>query len=94
MRKPVGRAGGVPIAGCEIVIVRPATVADVDRDDVPVFAATVNLTVPPPVPDPPDAILIHELCSKADQLQPAVVPTENEAAPPARATDWDVGETE
>jgi hypothetical protein len=77
----------VPIAGCEIVIVRPATVADADRDDVPVFAATVNLTVPLPVPDPPDAILIHELCSETDQAQPADVATAKDAGPPARAMD-------
>jgi hypothetical protein len=93
-RKPVGAAGAVPIAGCEIVIVRPATVADVDRDEVPVCAATVNLTVPLPVPDAPDVILSHELCSEADQLQPVEVVTAKEAEPPARATDCDVGDTE
>lgn len=84
----------MPIAGCEIVIVRPATVADVERDDVPVCAATVNLTVPPPVLDPPDVILSHELCSEADQVQPVEVVTAKEAEPPVRGTDCDVGDTE
>ena len=60
---------------------------------MPVFAATVNVTVPLPVPVAPAAMLIHELCSELDQLQPAGDVTKNEAGAPARATVCDVGET-
>lgn len=94
MRMPAGAAGAVPIAGCEMLMVRPATVADTDRDVVAVFAVTLNVTVPFPVPDTPDEMLIQALCSEADQVQPAGDVTANAAAPPARATVCDAGETE
>jgi hypothetical protein len=57
------------------------------------FASTVKVTFPFPVPDSPDAMLIHELCSDADQVQPTGAVTENAAVPPARATVVDAGET-
>ena len=61
---------------------------------MPVFGATVNVTVPVPDPDAPDAMLSQELCSDADQAHPAAAVTEYETGPPARATVCDVGETE
>ena len=94
MRMPAGAAGAVPIGGCEMLMVRPATVADTVRDVVAVFAVTLKVTVPFPFPDAPEAMLIHELCSDADQLHPADAVTANAAGPPARATVLDVGETE
>ncbi|MGB2713118.1 MAG: hypothetical protein WBC51_03000 [Vicinamibacterales bacterium] len=61
---------------------------------MPVFGATVNVTVPFPDPDAPDAMVSQELCSEADHVHPAMVVTANAAGPPARATVRDVGETE
>ena len=94
MRKPVGAAGGVPIAGCEIVTPLPAIVADVERDDVALFAPILNVTVPLPVPEAPEAMLIQELCSDSDQVHPLDAVTANDVDPPARATERDTGETE
>jgi hypothetical protein len=48
-------------AGCVTVNVRPAIVRVPLRCAVPVFAAAVKRTVPPPVPDWPDVTVIHEL---------------------------------
>jgi hypothetical protein len=76
------------------VTLRPAIVAVVEREEEAVFAATFNVTVPLPDPLAPLAMLIQELCSDADQAHPAVAVTLNEAGPPARATDREVGETE
>jgi hypothetical protein len=73
--------------------VRPAIVADAVRDCVPVFAPTENVTVPLPLPDPPVEMLNHDDCSDAVHAHPAGDVTANDTGPPARTTDWDVGET-
>jgi hypothetical protein len=59
-----------------------------------VLATTVKVTVPFPLPDPPDAMLIQELSSDADHAHPVGDATVNETEPPARATDCAAGETE
>lgn len=79
---------------CDSVTVRPAIVAEADRVCVPVFRATLKLTVPFPVPAAPDAMLIQDDPSEAVQLQPAVDVTEKLTLPPELAIDCDVGVTE
>ncbi len=92
MRNPLGAAGAAE-PGCEMLMVWPATVADAARDCEPVCAATANVTVPEPLPVAPAAMLIHDDCSDADQLQPLWDVTVKLTLPPLRTTDWAVGET-
>ena len=76
------------------MIVWPAIVAVVDRGDVAVFATTVKVTVPLPLPGDPDAMLSHELCSDADHVHPVGDVTAKDAGPPTRATNKDAGDPE
>ena len=62
-------------------------VSVVERAAVPVFAATVNETLPEPLPDAPLVIVTHDAGLVAVQLQPAVVVTVPEPLPPLAATD-------
>jgi hypothetical protein len=73
------------------VNVLPATVSVAERDDGEVFAATVNATVPFPLPFAPDVIVIQLALFVAvhPQLEPAV--TEMDPEPPLAPTDWLVG---
>ena len=85
---------GAAAAGCETLIVRPATVSPPVRA-TPVFDAAVNATVPLPVPDAPDVIVSHPAPLTAVHSQSARVLTEIGApAPPATAIDWLNGATE
>src|SRR5262245_17866696 len=57
-------------AGCVTVNVCPAIVSVPVRDVVVVFAATLKLTDPPPLPLAPEVIVSHGLFATAVQLQP------------------------
>ena len=82
-------------AACVIVNVRPAAAIVATRDAVPVFAATVNATVPLPVPAAPDVIVIQAALVVAVHVQlPAEAVTAIDPDPPASATFWDDGEIE
>ena len=72
----------------------PATVTDVERGVNAVFATTVKVTVPLPLPEEPDAMLSQVLCSDDDHVQPTGEVTARDAEPPARATNSDPGDTE
>ena len=52
----------------------------------PGLAATFSLTVPGPVPDPPDAIVIHDACGAEVHAHELPVDTAIVAVPPAAAT--------
>jgi hypothetical protein len=60
----------------------------------PVFAWTVNCTVPLPVPDEPEEIVIQGTLLTAVHPQPLGAVTDDEPVPPAAATVCDVGEIE
>src|SRR5258706_243447 len=62
-------------AGCETVNFRPATVSVPDRGLAAEFAATLNATVPDPVPLEPLVIVTHGTLLVDDQPQPFVVLT-------------------
>ena len=53
----------------------------------PLFAATVNATVPLPLPDPPLAIDIHGAFADAVHEQPAAAVTATEPPPAFASTD-------
>jgi hypothetical protein len=72
----------------------PATVRFAVRCEEPVFAVAVKLTVPFPLRFVPLLIVIHELCSVADHVQPEGAATEKVEPPPAAGTDRLVGVTE
>lgn len=75
--------------------VRPAATIDPVRGVVAVFAATVNATVPLPVPELPLATRIHEAAVVADHAQLfADAVTENDPEPPASSTFCDEAEIE
>src|SRR4051794_30645245 len=74
------------------VKVWPATVNVADRAAVVVFAAAVNVTVPPPVPVAPVAMTTHPALLDAVHAQPALVVTVTVPDPPAAAKDWLAGE--
>jgi hypothetical protein len=79
--------GGVAAAACETVNVLPAAVTEPVRA-APEFAATVNETVPLPVPDAPLEIVIHaafEAAVHAQLVAEAVIAMEPE--PPVSLTD-------
>ena len=84
----------VPLAPALVVIVKvgapdwvivkvfPAIVRVAGRVAVVVFAATVKLTVPSPVPDLPDVIVVQLGEADALQLQALSVVTEEVPLPP------------
>jgi hypothetical protein len=73
-------------AACEIVNAWPPTVIVLVRA-APPFAATLNVTVPSPVPEPPLAIEIHDAPADAVQLHQLEVVTLKLPEPPALSTD-------
>jgi hypothetical protein len=73
-------------ADCVTVRVWPATVTVPARLAVAVFAATFNVTVPPPLPLA-GLTVIHVAALVAVQVQPVAVVTVAEAVPPAATTD-------
>jgi hypothetical protein len=70
---------------CTTVTVRPAMASVPDRDG-PVVEATVNVTVPDPLPLAPDAIAIHDALLVAFHVQPAPAVTATLPLPPAAGT--------
>ena len=78
---------------CFIVTVIPATVS------VPFLLAPVLLglneyvTIPDPLPEAPELIVIHATLLTADQAHPLVVDTLIVPVPPALATNFVSGET-
>src|SRR4051794_26814644 len=90
MEKVHGGAG----AACETVNAWPPMVSVPDRA-APVFAATVNATVPLPVPDAPPVTVSQPTFAPAVHAQvgaDAVTVTDPE--PPPSATLWPVGAIE
>ena len=84
----VGLIDYVQPLACVTVCVCPAIEMDPVRSG-PVFAATVNATVPLPVPLAPAVIVIHVSDRVAVHAQPAgLVTPMGVAAPPAAAIDW------
>ena len=71
--------------------VLPAIVSVAERDDEDVFAATVNATVPLPLPFAPDVIVTHAAAPVAVHAQPVPAVTPMDPEPPLAATDWLVG---
>lgn len=63
------------------------------RTLVPLLGETENVTVPLPVPEPPETIEIYVALLVAVQEQPAAVATENVPVPPLDPTDRVCGET-
>jgi hypothetical protein len=92
LRNPVGALGATGTA-CDNVTVRPAIVAVAERTVVPVCAATARTTLPLPLPVAPEAMLIQDACSEADQVQPVGAVTAKVTLPPARATACEIGDT-
>lgn len=76
-----------------IVTVLPATVAVPLRFDEPVFDETWTVTVPLPVPERPDTIVIQPAVDEAVHVQAEAVLTLNVVVPPAPATVTLVGLT-
>ena len=68
-----------------IVTVRPAIVA-VPLRALPLLTATVNCTVPPPLPLDPDDTLIHDAFEVAVHRHPPGVVTDTLTPPPAAPT--------
>jgi hypothetical protein len=87
---PIVGAHGVP--ACVTVKVAPAIVSVPVRLVVPAFAATVNVTVPDPVPAAPVLTVIHAALLTAVQVHPVPALTVLLPLPPAAETDCDVGE--
>jgi len=75
-----------PAALCETVNEVPLMVSVAVRD-APVFAATVKLTVPLPLPDPPLVIVTNVALLVAVHVQPVPAVTGTEPVPPAAAND-------
>jgi hypothetical protein len=92
MRTFCGAVGNVVDPASVTVTVCPETLSVAVRDDAPVLAATLYLTVPFPLPLAPDVIVIHDAPLEADQLQPLPAVTVTLAVPPAEVNDCDVGE--
>jgi len=75
-------------ASCETVTVRPATVTVADRA-APLFALTVNPTVPLPVPDDVSPEIFSQLAlDDAFHEQSPRVVTVTEPVPPEAGIDW------
>jgi hypothetical protein len=75
------------------VTVCPATVSVPVRDVVEVFAATVNATVPLPVPELPLLTVIHAALLAAVHVQPVPAVTPTDPLPPADVSDAEVVES-
>lgn len=75
------------------VTVCPPAVIGADRAG-PLFAATAKVTVPPPLPEPPETIDSQSTASLADHAQPAEVCTVNVCCPPEASTETAAGDTE
>lgn len=88
----VGEIVGAHTPACVTVKVFPAMVSVPLRLVVPVLAATLKVTVPPPVPAAPAVTVIHAALLTAVHAQPAAALTVVLAVPPAAGTDWLVGE--
>jgi hypothetical protein len=76
------------MAACDTVCVRPAIVSVPVRDEVVVFCATVNDTVPLPTPLAPEFIVIHPTLLVADHAQPAPAVTVTDRVAPVDVTVW------
>jgi hypothetical protein len=77
--KPHGAAAWVTVKVCAAIVAVPVR-------DAPEFAATLSLTVPGPVPVPPEAIVIHgAFVTDVHAHDPPVI-TEIVEVPPAAAT--------
>ena len=74
---------------CVTVKVTPAIVSVPVREDVVVFAATLNVTPPPPeVFGPPPAVtVIHDTLLTADQEQSVGIVTETTRVPPEAVSE-------
>jgi hypothetical protein len=83
-------AHGVP--ACVTVNVAPAIVRVPVRLVEPALAATVNVTVPEPVPAAPVLTVIHAALLTAVQVHPVPAVTVLLPLPPAATIDCDVGE--
>ena len=86
---PVVVVGPVPAAAT--VNVAPAITGDDERAEVVVFAGTVTVVEPVPVPDVGDKVT-HESVLDADQLHPDAVVTVTAVLPPDLGYAADVGE--
>jgi hypothetical protein len=73
-------------AACDTVNVWPAIVM-VPVRAVPVFAATLYVTVPDPLPDAPPMIVIQPALLVAVQLHPVPAVTFTKLLPPALPSD-------
>jgi hypothetical protein len=69
-------------AACVTVNVSPAIVRVPDRDE-PMFGRTAYATLPSPVPDPPDAMVIHDALLAAVHVHALVVDTFTLPVPPS-----------
>src|SRR5205807_636162 len=85
--------GGGAAAVCITVNAWPP-IASVPARAAPAFEATLNDRVPAPVPDAPEAIVIHGTFDTAVHAQPWPAATEIEPPPPLAAIDWLVGAIE
>ena len=84
-------AGGVEVpAACETANTRFA-IAIVPLRAAPVLAATVNVTVPFPLPVAPEVTVIHGTVLLADQAHPDDDMTLMDPGPPAAPMLCDVG---
>jgi len=82
-----GGGGGGGAAACDTVNVLPAAVI-VPLRAAPVFAATVNDTLPLPLPELPPEMVIHGAFDAAVHAHvPADAVTANDPEPPVSATD-------
>ena len=80
-------------AACVTVNVWPAIVSVPDREE-PIFGSTTYDTLPSPVPDPPEAMVIHPALLAAVQLHAVVVDTFTVPVPPSTGTLSSRGEIE
>jgi hypothetical protein len=79
------------LPACEIVkLLPPATMVPVRAKDAP-FGATVYCSVPSPLPDPPDVMVIHGALVVAVHAQPAELDTSTKPDDPAALIAIDVG---
>jgi hypothetical protein len=88
----IGEIVGAHVVACVTVKVLPAIVSVPVRLVVPVLAATLKVTVPPPVPAAPAVTVIHTALLTAVHVQPAAALTVVLTVPPAAVNDWLVGE--
>jgi hypothetical protein len=81
------------LPACATEIMRPAAVIVPEREKPLVFCMTLKFTVPLPLPDPPDVIVIHGVLVVALQAQPAAPPTVSDAFEDAEDKETAVGAT-